>query len=178
MVKAMVFPIVMCGCETTGKEVVLLDWKNILYFYLKYWKSIADYQEGWTLNCFQTVVLEKILESPLNCKETKLVNRKGNQFWIFIGRIVAGAEASIFWPPDVKSLLTGKDAGKDQRQKEKRVTEDTFHGWPHWHKAYTSEQISVDSKGQGSLVCCIELQWDGSNLATGQHNKENTSKQA
>ena len=70
------------------------------------------------------VVLEKILESPLDCKEIKPVISKGNQPWIFIGRMDAEAEASMLWPPDVKSWLTGKDpnAGEHWRQKEKRVT--------------------------------------------------------
>ena len=75
---------------------------------------------------FQIVVLEKILESPLDCKEIKPLNPKGNQPWIFIERTDAEAEAPIFWPPDVKSQLIGKDpdAGKDWRQQEKRVAED------------------------------------------------------
>ena len=75
---------------------------------------------------FQTVVLEKTLESPLDDKEIKPVNPKGNQSWIFIGRTDAEAEALVFWPPDVKSRLTGKDpdAGKDWGQEEKRVAED------------------------------------------------------
>ena len=72
------------------------------------------------------MVLEKILESPLDSKEIKLVNRKGNQPLILIGRIYAEAEAPVLWPPDTKSWLTGKDpdAGKDWRQKEKEVAED------------------------------------------------------
>ena len=76
--------------------------------------------------CFQIVVLEKILESPLDCKEIKPVHPKGNQSWIFIGRTDAEAEAPIFWPPDKKNQLIGKDfdAGKDWRQKEKRAAED------------------------------------------------------
>ena len=86
-----------------------------------------DHKEGWVprYSCFWTVVLEKTLESPLDCKEIKLVNPKGNQHWIFIGRADAVAEALILWPPDVKCLLIGKvpDAGKDWRQKEKEVTE-------------------------------------------------------
>ena len=71
------------------------------------------------------VVLEKTLESPLDSKEIKLVNPKGNQHWIFIGRTDAEAEAPILWPPDAKSQLTGKDpdAGKDWRQKEKGEAE-------------------------------------------------------
>ena len=76
--------------------------------------------------CFQIVVLEKTLESSSDCKETKPVNLKGNQPWIFIGRTDTEAEAPIFWPPDVKSIFIGKysDAGKDWRQKEKGVAED------------------------------------------------------
>ena len=77
-----------------------------------------DHKEGWVLKnwCFHTVVLEKKLESPLDSKEIKPVNPKGNQPWIVIGMTDAEAEAPIFWPPDVKSQLTGKDpdAGKDR----------------------------------------------------------------
>ena len=78
-------------------------------------------------------MLEKTLESPLDCKEIKLVNPKGNQPWIFSGRTDAEAEASILWPPDVKSQLTGKDpeGGKDWGQEEKGVTEDEMVGWHH-----------------------------------------------
>ena len=83
-----------------------------------------EHKRGWMLKnwCFQTMVLEKTLESPLDCKEIKSVNPKGNQSWIFIGRTDAEAEVSILWPPDAKSWLIGKDpdAGKDWRQEEKR----------------------------------------------------------
>ena len=83
-----------------------------------------DHKAGWALKnwCFQTVVLEKTLESPLDCKEIKPVNPKGNQFWIFIGRTDAEAEAPILWPPDAKNQLIGKDpdTGKDWGQKERR----------------------------------------------------------
>ena len=89
------------------------------------WMWDLDHKEGWALKnwCFQIVMLEKSLESPLDSKEIKTVNPKGNQLWIFIGR--PGARAPIFWPPDVKSRLTGKDpdAGKDWRQEEKTMTE-------------------------------------------------------
>ena len=81
------------------------------------WMWELDHKEGWVLKiwCFQFVVLEKTLESCLDCKDFKPVNTKGNQPWIFIGRTNAAAEAPIFWPPDAKSQLTGKDpdAGKD-----------------------------------------------------------------
>ena len=93
------------------------------------WK--LDYKEGWTPKnwCFQIVVLEKILESPLGSKEIKLVNPKGNQPWIFIRR--TNAEAPILGPPDAKNRLTGKEhnSGKDWGQKEKGMTEDEMVGW-------------------------------------------------
>ena len=86
-------------------------------------------KEGWALKnwCFWTVVLEKTLESPLDCKEIKPVNPKGNQSWIFIGRIDAKAEAPILWPPDAKIWLIGKDpaAGKDWGQEENGITDST-----------------------------------------------------
>jgi len=87
-----------------------------------------DHEEGWVPKnwCFQIVVLEKTLESPLDCMEIKPVNPEGDQHWIFIGRTDAEAEAPVLWPPDAKSWLIGKDpdTGKDQRQKDKGVVED------------------------------------------------------
>ena len=93
------------------------------------------------------------LESPLDCKEIKPVNSKGNQPWIFIGR-TGEAEAPIPWPLDVKSLLIGKDpdAGKDWGQ-EKKATEDEMVGQHHWLKGYEFEQTLGDRQGQGSLAC-------------------------
>ena len=112
LVKAMVFPVVMYGCEswTIKKE----SWE------LKNW-------------CFWTVVLEKTLESPLDCKEIQPVHLKGNLSWMFIGRTDVEAENPIFWPPDVKSWHIWKDpdAGKDWRWKEKGMTEDEIVGWHH-----------------------------------------------
>ena len=94
-----------------------------------------DYKESWVPKNwrFWTVVLEKALESPLDCTEIKLVNPKGNQPWIFIRRTTAVAEAPILWPPDAKNWLTGKDpdAGKGWSQ-EKGMTEDEVFGWHHW----------------------------------------------
>ena len=91
-----------------------------------------DHKEGWALKnwCFQIVVLEKTVESPWDCKESKPVNPKINQPLIFLRRTEAEAEAPILWPPDVKNWLTGKDpdAGKDWRQKKKRVAEDEMVG--------------------------------------------------
>ena len=100
------------------------------------WMRELDHKEGWGPKnwCFQNVVLEKTLESPLDSKESKPVHPKGNQLWIFIGRTDAKAEAPILWPPDAKSQLTGKhpDAGKDWGQEEKGGAEDEMVGWHHW----------------------------------------------
>ena len=117
-----------------------------------------NYKEGWTLMnwFFQTVVLEKTLESPLDSKEIKPVNSKGNQPWLFIGKTDAEAEAPILWPPDAKSYLIGKDS--DWGQKEKWVTENEIVGWHHWLNGQEFEQPLGDSEGQGSLACCS--QWN------------------
>ena len=100
------------------------------------WMWKLYHKEGWALKnwCFWTVVLEKTLENPLDCKEIKPVNPKGNQSWLFIGRTDAEAEAPILWPPDVKNWLIGKDpdAGQDRRQEEKGTTEDEMVWWHHW----------------------------------------------
>ena len=92
------------------------------------WMWELDHKEGWAPKnwCFQTVVLEKTLESPLDNKEIKPVNPKETQPWIFIRRTEAEVEAAILWPPHGKSRLIGKDpdAGKDWRQEEKRAAED------------------------------------------------------
>ena len=102
------------------------------------------------------MVLEKTLESPLDCKEIQPVYPKASQSWVFIGRTDVEAETPIFWPPDVKSWLTGKDpdAGKDWRQEEKGMTEDEMIRWHHWLNGQEFEQIPGGSEGQGSLVCC------------------------
>ena len=121
-----------------------------------------DCKETWGLKnwCFWTLVLEKTLESPLNCKEIKPVNPernpKANQPWIYIGRTGAEAEAPILWPPDAKSQLIGKDpdAGKDWRQEEKGTTEDDIVGWHHWLNGHEFEQAPGVGDGQGSLACC------------------------
>ena len=119
-----------------------------------------DHKEGWALKnwCFRTVVLEKTLKSPLDCK-IKPINPKGHQSWIFIARMDAEAEAPILWPPDVKSWLIRKDAdpGDDWRQ-EKGMTEDEMVGWHHGLDGCESEQALGDGEGQGSLVCCSP--WD------------------
>ena len=98
------------------------------------WMWELDYiKEGWVSEnwCFWTVVLEKSLESPLDCKEIQLVHPKGNQSWIFIGRTDAEAETPILWPPDVKNWLVVKDTDvwKDWGQEEKGMAEDDMVGW-------------------------------------------------
>ena len=110
---------------------------------LKYW-------------CFWTVVLEKTLDNPLNCKEIKPVNPKGNHSWIFIGSTDAEAEAPILWPPDIKSWLIGKDPDvrKDWRQEEKGITEDEMVGWHHQLDGHEFEQAPGIGDGQGRLACC------------------------
>ena len=131
LVKAMVFPVVMYRCEE------------------------LDHKERWVLKnwCFWTVVLEKTLESPLDCKKIKPVNPKGNQSWIFIGR--TDAEAPILWPPDAKNWLIGKDpdAEKDWRQEKKGMTEDEMVWWYHRLDGHEFEQALGDSKGHGNLLC-------------------------
>ena len=120
--------------------------------------------------CFWTVVLEKTLESPLDSKEIKPINPKGDQpFRIFIWRNVA--EAPILWPPDAKSY---SDAGKDWRQEEKGMTKDELVGWYHWLNGQESEQVPGDVKGQGSLVCCSPWgsQRVGHDWATEQQSSE------
>ena len=125
-----------------------------------------DHKENWALKnwCFSTVVLEKILKSPLDSKEIITVNPKGNQSWIFTGRTDAEAEAPMLCPPDAKDWLIGKDldAGEDWRQEEKGMTEDEIVGWHHRLKGHEFEQALGVGDGSGSLACispwgCKEL---------------------
>ena len=125
------------------------------------WIWELDHEEGWVLKnkYFRIVVLEKALESPLDSKEIKPVNPKGNQPRTPIAR--TEAEAPILWPPDAKSWLTGKDpdAGKDWGQEEKRMTENEIVGWHHRLNGHEFEQTLGDSEGQGSLICCNPWGW-------------------
>ena len=121
------------------------------------WMWELDCEESWAPKnwCFWTVVLEKTFRVPQTARRS-LVNPKGYQSWIFIGRTDVEAETPIFWPPDVKSWLTGKDhdAGKDWRQEEKGTTEDEMVGWHHWLNGHEFEQAPrVFGDGQGSLKC-------------------------
>ena len=124
------------------------------------WMWELDYRESWAPKnwCFWTVVLEKTLESPLDCKEIQRVHPKGNQSWMFIGRTDAEAETPILWPPDAKNWLTGKHpgAGKDwkQEKKEKGMMEDEIVVWHHWLDGHEFERALRVGDGQGSLECC------------------------
>ena len=126
------------------------------------WMWELDYKESWAPKdwCFWTVVLEKTLESPLDCKEIQPVHSKGDQSWIFIGRTDAEAETPILWPPDVKNWLIGKDpdSGKDLREEEKGMTEDEMVGWHHQLNGHQFEQALGVGDGQGNLACCSP--WD------------------
>ena len=108
--------------------------------------------ENW---CFWTVVLEKTLESPLDCKEIQPVNPKRNQSWIFTGRTDALAEAPVLWPPDAKSWLIRKDpnAGKDWRQEKKGSTDDEIVEWHFQLDRHECKYTRGVGDGQGSLVC-------------------------
>ena len=134
LVKAMVFPVVMYGCE-------------------------LDYKESWAPKnwCFWTVVLGKTLESPLDCKEIQSVHPKGNQSWIFIGRTDVETETPILWPPDAKSWLIWKDpdVGKDWRQEEKGTTENKMVGWHHWlngHELNKLQKLVMDREAWHATV--------------------------
>ena len=117
-----------------------------------------DCEEGWAPKnwCFWTVVLEKTLESPLDCKEIQPVHPKGDQSWVFFGRNDAEAEAPVLWPPHVKSWLIGKDsdAGRDLGQEEKGTTEDEMAGWHHRFNGHEFGWTPGVGDGQRGLVCC------------------------
>ena len=116
------------------------------------WMWELDHKESWMPKnwFFWTLVLEKTLESPLDCKEIKSVNPKGSNSWIVIGRTDAEAEAPVLWLPDVKNWFIGKnsDAGKDWRQEEKGMKEDEVVGWHHWLDGHEFEQVPGVSDGQ------------------------------
>ena len=117
-----------------------------------------DVKADWALKywCFWTRVLEKTLESPLDCKEIQLVHSERDQPWDFFGRNDAKAETPVLWPPHEKSWLIGKDsdAARDWGQEEKGTTEDEMAGWHHWLDGHESEWTPGVGDGQGGLVCC------------------------
>ena len=134
LVKAMVFPVVMYGCESwTMKK--------------------AECRRIW---CFWTVVLEKTLESPLDCKESQPVHSEGDQPWVLFGRNDAKAETPVLWPSHAKSWLIGKasDAGRDWGQEKKGTMEDEMAGWHHWLDGCESGWTPGVGDGQGGLTCC------------------------
>ena len=134
LVKAMVFPVVVYGCESwTVKKA-----------------------ERWRIDAFELLVLEKTLESPLDCKEVQPVHSEGDQAWNFFGRNDAKDETPVLWPPHAKSWLIGKDsdAGRDWGQEEKGMTEDEMAGWHHWLDGCESGWTPGVGDGQGGLACC------------------------
>ena len=122
------------------------------------WMWELDCEEGWapTNSCFCTVVLEKTLESPLDCKEIQPVHSEGDQLWVFTGRTDAEAETPILWLPHTKSWLIGKDsdAGRDWGQEEKGTTEDEMAGWHHRLDGCECDWTPRAGDGQGGLACC------------------------
>ena len=140
LVKAMVFPVVLYGCESW----TIKDW------------------------CFWTVVLEKTLEGLLDNKEIKPINPKGNQSWIFIGRTDAEAETPILWPPDAKDWLIWKhpNAGKHWRQEEKGMTEGEMVGWHHWFDGHEFEQAPGVGDGKPGVLQSMVLQRVGHDWVT------------
>ena len=119
------------------------------------------YKESWVPKnwCFWTVVLEKTLESPLDCTDIQPIHPKADQSWVFIGRNDVEAETPILWPPDTKSWLIWKDpdAGKDWGQEEKGktgMTEDEMVEWHHWLNGHGFECTLGVGDGQGGLACC------------------------
>ena len=118
----------------------------------------VDYKESWKPKnwCFWTVVLEKTLESPLDCKEIQPVHPKGDKSWVFIERTDAVAETPILCPPHAKRWLIGKDSdsGRDWRQEEKGTTKDEMSGWHHWLNERESECTPGVGDGEGGLACC------------------------
>ena len=123
------------------------------------WMWKLDCEESWAPRnwCFWTVMLEKTLESSLDCMEIQPVHSEGDQPWDFFGRTDAKAETPVLWPPHVKSWLIGKDfdAGRDWEQEEKGMTEDEVAGWHHGLDGRESEWTPGVGDGQGGLVCCV-----------------------
>ena len=154
VVKAMFSPIVVCGCESWAIKKA----------------------ECWRIDALWTTVLEKTLESPLDCKEIKPVNPKGNQPWMFIGRPDAEVETPVFWSSNVNSWLIGKvsDAGRDGGQKERRASENGMAGWQLWCNGHELGQTSGDSEGQRGLACYSpwgRKEWDTTGLLNNEWSK-------
>ena len=135
--------------EIPRQAVTLFAWST---------KKHVALQESWAPKngCFWTVVLQKTLESPLDCKDIQPVHSEGDQLWDFFGRNDAKAETQILWSPHAKSWLIGKDpdAGRDWGQEEKGMTEDEMVGCHHWLDEHESEWTLGVGDGQGGLACC------------------------
>ena len=131
--------------------------KAMVFAVVQMWE--LNHKESWGPKnwCFRTVVLEKTLESPLDCKELKPVSSKGNWPWILIGRTDVEAETPMLWPPDAKNWLIGKDpnAGKDWRQEEKETTEDEMIGWHHRLNGHEFEQVPQTGDGQQAPCAAV-----------------------
>ena len=139
-----------CTSVCAGVFLVYL-WREM--YSASTYSSTILFSQNW---CFWTVVLEKTLECPLDCKEIKSVNPKRNQSWTFIGKTNAEAETPVLWSPNGKNWLTRKDpeAGKDWRQEEKGTTEDEMVGWHHQLNGDEFEEAPGFGDGQGSLTWC------------------------
>ena len=131
------------------------SWSNVCYMTTG-WLWTLKKTERQRIDAFQLRCWRRLLKSPLDSKEIKPVNPKGNRPWIFIERTDAEAKAPIFWPPDVKSQLIGKDpdSGKNWGQEGKGATEDEMFGWHHSLNGHEFEQTPGECEGQGSPVCC------------------------
>ena len=155
---------------TLPTKVCIVEANGFSSSYVQIWDM--GNKEGWAPKnwCFWTVVLEKTLESPLDCKEIQPVHPKGNLSWMFMGRTDAEAETLILWPPDAKHWLIGKgpDARKYWRQEEKGMTEDEMVGWHHWWQ-WTWVWASSEScwwTGKPGMLQSMGSQRVGHNWAT------------
>ena len=148
------------NCIQVSQEAGQVVWYSQCGFFSNHvWIRELDYKESWASKnwCFWTVVLEKTLESPLDCKEIQSVHPKGDQSWVFIGRTDVAAETLILWPPDAKSWLIWKDpeAGKDWGQEKKGMTEDEMAAWRHRLNGHGFGWTPGVGDGQGGREC-----WD------------------
>ena len=137
------------------KEIIYMYVIHLyIYIQINWFMIMSNVQELMLLNC---VVLEKTLESPLDCKEIQSVHSEGDQPWDYFGKNDAKAETPVLWPPDAKSWLIGKDsdAGRDWGQEDKGTTQDEMAGWHHWLDGCESEWTLGVGDGQRGLVC-----WD------------------
>ena len=146
------------GCRLEGRGDMNPSSQSYGFSSSHVWMWELDHKEGWALKnwCFQMVVLEKTLKSPLDSKVIKPVNPKGNQP-LFIGRTDAEAEALMLWPPDGENQLIGKgpDAGKDWRQEEKGTAEHEMAGWHHWLNWHEFEQSLGEVKDRKAWCAAV-----------------------